>query len=91
MLFAFAFGLVHGFGFASVLVALDLPRQARSLAAFNFGVEIGQVIIVLVAAPLIAALNIYARPRLARGLLSAAACAVVLVGSYWLWQRAFSA
>ena len=92
-LFAFAFGLVHGFGFASVHAALDLHRQALawSLAAFNFGVEIGQVIIVLMAAPLIAALNVYAQPRLTRDLLTAAACAVVLVGSYWLWQRAFSA
>jgi hypothetical protein len=93
MLFAFAFGLVHGFGFAGVLAELDLPRQALawSLAAFNVGVEIGQVAIVLMASPLIAALNIFARPRLARGLLAAAACAVVLVGSYWLWQRVFSA
>jgi hydrogenase/urease accessory protein HupE len=93
MLFAFAFGLVHGFGFASVLVNLDLPRQALawSLAAFNFGVEIGQVSIVLTVSPLIAALHIYARPRLTRGLLTIAASAVVLVGSYWFWQRAFSA
>jgi HupE/UreJ protein len=63
-LFVFAFGLVHGFGFASVLAALDLPRLALawSFAAFNFGVEIGQVIIVLMAAPLIAALNVHACP-----------------------------
>jgi hydrogenase/urease accessory protein HupE len=92
-LFAFAFGLVHGFGFASVLVALDLPRQALawSLAAFNVGVEIGQVVIVLIAAPLIAALNSHARPRLAQGLLTTAACAVVLMGGYWFWQRALGA
>lgn len=39
VLFAFAFGLIHGFGFASVLSELDLPRQALawSLAAFNVG------------------------------------------------------
>ena len=93
MLLAFAFGLVHGFGFAGVLAELDLPRQALawSLAAFNVGVEIGQVTIVLMTSPLIAALNIYVRPRYAHGLLAAAACAVVLVGGYWFWQRTFGA
>ena len=53
--------------------------------------EIGQVVIVLTAAPFIAALSSYARPRLAQGLLTAASCAVVLVGSYWFWQRALGA
>jgi hydrogenase/urease accessory protein HupE len=93
MLFAFAFGLVHGFGFAGVLAELDLPRQALawSLAAFNVGVEIGQVTIVLMASPLIAVLDIYARPRWAQGVLTVAACAVVLAGSYWFWQRVLGA
>jgi hydrogenase/urease accessory protein HupE len=93
ILFAFLFGLVHGFGFAGVLAQLDLPRQALawSLAAFNVGVEIGQVTIVLMISPLIAALNTHARPRYAQGVLTAAACAVVLLGGYWFWQRTFGA
>jgi hypothetical protein len=62
-------------------------QRGRGFCWLNFGVEIGQVVIVLTAAPLIAALNIYARPRLTQGLLTAAACAVVLAGSYWFWQR----
>jgi hydrogenase/urease accessory protein HupE len=88
---AFAFGLVHGFGFASALAEMDLPRAALawSLAAFNIGVEIGQVTIVLLAAPLVMALRRWAPPRLARDVLSAAACVVVAVGGYWLVQRAF--
>ncbi len=92
VLFAFAFGLIHGFGFASVLTALDLPQKALvwSLAAFNIGVEIGQVTIVLVAAPLLLALRRYASPRVAQGLLTACACVVVLVGGFWLWQRAWN-
>jgi len=58
-LFAFTFGLVHGFGFASVLRDLDLPTSALawSLASFNVGVELGQLTIVLLAAPLLAALR----------------------------------
>ena len=90
--FAFAFGLVHGFGFASVLSELNLPQKAVawSLAAFNIGVEIGQLSIVLLAAPLLIALRRYAVPRVSQSLLTAAACGVVLVGGFWLWQRAFN-
>jgi hypothetical protein len=44
----FGFGLVHGFGFASVLRELGLPSAglARSLLSFNLGVEAGQIVIV---------------------------------------------
>jgi hydrogenase/urease accessory protein HupE len=90
--FAFAFGLVHGFGFASVLTELDLPQKALawSLAAFNVGVEIGQVTIVLLATPLLLAVRRYAAPQVSQGLLTAAASVVVLVGGFWLVQRAFN-
>jgi hydrogenase/urease accessory protein HupE len=42
---AFAFGLLHGFGFASALTSAGLPRAELPLAllSFNVGVEIGQV------------------------------------------------
>lgn len=45
-----SFGLLHGFGFASVLADLGLPEQQAGMAllAFNLGVEIGQLIFVLV-------------------------------------------
>ncbi len=51
---AFLFGLMHGFGFASVLVDLDLPRSALALSLFGFnvGVEIGQLVLVAVLVPL---------------------------------------
>ena len=54
-LLAFGFGLVHGFGFASVLADLGLPREALalSLAGFNIGVELGQLAVVLLVVPLI--------------------------------------
>jgi hypothetical protein len=55
----FVFGLVHGFGFASVLRELHLPRSglAAALVTFNVGVEIGQVCIVALAVPLFALLR----------------------------------
>lgn len=48
---AFFFGLLHGFGFASVLSELNSPGNSISIAllAFNFGVEIGQLIFVIAA------------------------------------------
>src|SRR5436190_23825231 len=56
---AFFFGFVHGFGFAGVLREFGLPRAALgwSLFSFNFGVEIGQACIVVVAAFLLAAIR----------------------------------
>ncbi len=53
---AFGFGLIHGFGFASVLVELGLPQGTLALAlalvAFNLGVEAGQLAIVAAFLPL---------------------------------------
>ena len=91
IVFAFVFGLVHGFGFAGALIQMDLPRKALawSLAAFNVGVEIGQVAIVLTVAPALYALRRYAPPPVTRQVLSAAAGAVALVGGFWFCQRAF--
>lgn len=51
----FIFGLVHGFGFASVLRELGLPAAGlvRSLLAFNVGVELGQLAIAAVGWPIL--------------------------------------
>jgi hydrogenase/urease accessory protein HupE len=51
----FAFGLIHGFGFASALQEFGLPTDAvaPALGAFNIGVEIGQVAIVSVIIPVL--------------------------------------
>ena len=56
---AFAFGLIHGFGFASVLADLGLPRGplALALVGFNLGVELGQLAIVAAFLPLAFALR----------------------------------
>ena len=53
---ALLFGLVHGFGFASVLRETGLPNRAlgMSLFSFNLGVEIGQAMIVVVVSAALA-------------------------------------
>ena len=47
-LMAFAFGLLHGFGFAGALVEIGLPREqlAPALLLFNVGIEIGQLMVI---------------------------------------------
>lgn len=88
MLFAFGFGLVHGFGFANVLREMALPRKALgwSLFAFNGGVEIGQVCIVAVVAPLL--VLVHRRSAVAgERLVTALAFAVVTAGGFWFFQR----
>jgi len=89
-LIAFAFGLVHGFGFAGVLREFGLPPQALgwSLFAFNFGVEIGQACIVMVAATLLSAIR--ARSKLlGLRVLQIGSVVVILAGGYWFIQRVF--
>jgi hypothetical protein len=88
-LVAFGFGLVHGFGFASVLVDLGLPQGALALAllGFNVGVELGQLAIVAVFLPLAFWLRrswFYRRVVLLAGSLLIAALALA-----WFIERAF--
>ncbi len=91
LLFAFGFGLIHGFGFASVLGDLDLPRQGVgwSLFAFNLGVEAGQAAIVLFVAPLLALLRLRSSALVARQVVLAGALVVIAAGAYWFAERAF--
>ena len=89
---AFAFGLVHGFGFASVLTQLGLPRMAlgTSLFAFNVGVECGQACIVIAAMPLLAVLR-RQWPRIAPRAIGLASWGVVAAGGWWFVERVFLA
>ena len=85
---AFCFGLIHGFGFASVLADLGLPQGALALAlvGFNVGVELGQLAIVAAFLPLAYALRrswLYRKAVLVGGSLLIAALAAV-----WLLERA---
>ena len=87
---AFAFGFIHGFGFANVLREMDLPRRALgwSLFSFNLGVEIGQLLVVLVVASAFAALR--SRNEAAgRRLAFAGSIVVIAAGTFWFIQRVF--
>lgn len=83
---ATAFGLIHGFGFATALNQLDLSTGdlVSALFGYNLGVELGQVTIVLVAAPLILYLQ---RHRRFHPIVRALAAAIFLAGIYWFFQR----
>lgn len=64
-LLTFGFGLVHGFGFASVLREIGLPHEGLvwSLLSFNLGVELGQLTVVVAILPLLALLASQGAPR----------------------------
>jgi hypothetical protein len=86
-LVAFGFGLIHGFGFASVLLDLGLPKAALavSLLGFNLGVELGQITIVALFLPL----AFLARHSMIyrRGVLGAGSLAIALLALVWLAER----
>ena len=88
----FLFGLVHGFGFSNVLREMQLPRAnlALSLFSFNLGVEIGQLVFVVLLFPALEDLmkssrTLWGQPWL-RPTIS---LAIGLLAAYWLIQRAF--
>ena len=85
---AFAFGLLHGFGFASVLADMGLPPGARvvSLVAFNLGVEVGQLAVVLAVMPL--AYTVRASAFYRRTVMQWGSSAIAGLALVWLVQRA---
>ena len=87
---ALAFGLIHGFGFANVLREMDLPARALgwSLFSFNVGVEIGQLLVVVIVASVLAVVR--KRSESVGRLVTVAGSVVVIVaGSYWFVDRVF--
>jgi hypothetical protein len=84
---AFAFGLVHGLGFASVLADLELSTDllVSSLLGFNLGVELGQIVFVAVALPL--AYGASRHPAYVRFGLRLGSAAILIIGSLWLAER----
>jgi len=86
---AFAFGLIHGFGFAGALQDLGLPRGslALSLFGFNVGVEAGQLALVALFLPiafLVRATGLYRRVALVSG-----SAVIAAIAAVWLFERAF--
>jgi hypothetical protein len=86
-LVAFAFGLLHGFGFAGALADLGLPPADIPLALlfFNVGVEIGQLLFIAAILAVVMSLRrIFAVPRQAPVV---AAYAIGIVASFWCFGR----
>lgn len=83
----FLFGLVHGFGFSNVLREMQLPRAdlALSLFSFNLGVEIGQLVFVVLLFPAIEDLIRSGWTKLR----PAVSIVIGLLAAYWFIQRAF--
>ena len=86
---ALLFGLIHGFGFASVLADLGLPSSALVLAlvGFNVGVELGQLAVVGAFLPVAFALRRTAFYR--TGVVAGGSWVIGALASWWLVQRAF--
>ncbi|GGY82781.1 membrane protein [Cellvibrio zantedeschiae] len=83
----FGFGLLHGMGFAGALGELGLPadQQALTVLAFNLGVEIGQMFIVILVLPLLILLRkhfLYARYSM-----TGLSAIIVLLAVQWTLQR----
>ena len=87
---ALVFGLIHGFGFASVLREMGLPSGALgwSLFSFNFGVELGQLAVVLVVAALLSQIRAYSAVAGQR-IAVAGSIAVIAAGAFWFVERVF--
>jgi hypothetical protein len=84
---AFAFGLVHGFGFSSVLAELGLPpgRSVAALLAFNVGIELAQLAFVAVA--LVPMARMAGNAGYKRWAVQGGSMAVALVAAYWVVER----
>ena len=88
-LVTFGFGLIHGFGFSSVLremgIGAGMGGVALPLLSFNVGVELGQIVLAAVALPIIWKLR--ANPVFMVRWVPACSAAVVLLGSFWFVER----
>ena len=88
-LLTFAFGLVHGFGFASVLRELGVGANGSSIAvplvSFNLGVELGQVVVAALVLPVIWKLR--TKPVFVARWVPVCSVLVALLGGYWFVQR----
>lgn len=83
----FAFGLLHGLGFAGVLIELGLPRDRMlsALLSFNVGVELGQLAVIGIAFVLVGAVR--NREWYRHRIVFPGSVCVALVGLYWTIER----
>ena len=85
----FGFGLIHSFGFASVLREMGISSGETGillpLLSFNLGIESGQITVAAIVLPMIWWINNHV--RIAEKLLKGCSLLVCLMGTYWLLER----
>ncbi len=83
----FAFGLLHGLGFAGILTEIGLPRSdfVLGLVTFNIGVELGQLAVIALAFILVWAFT--QKQWYRRGIVIPASLAIAAVGAFWFVER----
>ncbi|MEZ4445504.1 MAG: HupE/UreJ family protein [Polyangiaceae bacterium] len=86
---ALGFGLVHGFGFSSVLAEVGLPQgeRAAALFSFNLGIELAQLAVVAIAIVPLAWLASHEKLYRA-AVMRGGSLAIAGVASVWVVQRA---
>lgn len=88
-LLTFAFGLIHGFGFASVLQDMNVAARpggvTMPLFAFNLGVEVGQIIVAAVVLPVFWKLR--TQPVFVKRWVPLCSALVALAGGWWFVER----
>ena len=87
---ALTFGFIHGFGFASVLSEMGLPREALgwSLFSFNAGVELGQLVVVVLVTSALTGLRAWSDAAGQR-VAYVGSIMVIAAGAFWFVQRVF--
>lgn len=87
----FGFGLIHGFGFASVLRDLGVGATSNGVAvplfAFNLGVEVGQIVVAAIALPILWKLRTHG--KFSSIGIPVVSGVVTIAGLLWLAQRTF--
>jgi hypothetical protein len=88
LVLVFAFGLLHGLGFASVLTEFGMPQDdfATALISFNIGVEFGQLAVIL-GAWLVTGLWFRSKPWYRQAIVVPASLAISMIALYWFWDR----
>jgi hypothetical protein len=92
MVMVFLFGMVHGMGFAGALAEMGMPRNAfaTALVAFNVGVELGQLTIILFMYFVVAKL-FASKPWYRKRVVIPSSIAIALTAAWWTIERTFFA
>jgi hydrogenase/urease accessory protein HupE len=88
ILIVFLFGLVHGLGFASSLNEIGLPRNRflTSILSFNLGVELGQVVVILVVFGLLI-FPFHKKGNYKKVIVYPVSIVIALIAAYWTVER----